>query len=330
MSTVFSMIQPSGKLGIGHYLGAIRHWEKAQASGHDCIFAVANLHAITVPQDPKVLKQHTLDLIAFYMACGIDPDKSIMFIQSDVSEHAELAWILSCFTSLGELNRMTQFKDKSQNKKQERIGAGLYSYPSLMAADILLYQTNIVPVGEDQKQHIELTRDLAQRFNQKFGEAFVIPEPVISDIGGRIMALGDPYKKMSKSDEDTNNFIALEDDTNLVKKKIMRAVTDSKNKFCYSQEEQKGLANLIELYAACCDMKIGDVVIQFENQGYGVFKKALAEVLSDRVGEIYQRYEGYRKNTKDLHDIAIQGARDAKKRASVTLKRVQNLVGLTL
>lgn len=330
MSTVFSMIQPSGKLGIGHYLGAIRHWEKAQADGHDCIFAVANLHAITVPQDPKVLKQHTLDLLAFYMACGIDPDKSTMFIQSDVSEHAELAWVLSCITSLGELNRMTQFKDKSQNKKQERVGAGLYSYPSLMAADILLYQTNIVPVGEDQKQHIELTRDLAQRFNQKFGEAFTIPKPVISDIGGRIMALGDPYKKMSKSDEDTNNFIALEDEPSLVKKKIMRAVTDSKNNFCYSEEEQKGLANLIELYAACSDMKIDDVVIQFKDQGYGAFKKALAEMLSDRVSEIYQQYEGYRKSTKDLHDIAIQGAKDAQKRASVTLKKVQDLVGLAL
>jgi len=330
MSIVFSMIQPSGKLGIGHYLGAIRHWEKFQNDGQDCFFAIANLHAITVPQDPTSLRNRSLDLIAFYLACGLDPDKSTLFLQSDIAEHAELAWVLSSITSLGELNRMTQFKDKSQSKKQERIGAGLFSYPTLMAADILLYQADLVPVGEDQKQHIELSRDLAIRFNQRFGETFTVPKPVISDIGGRIMALGDPSKKMSKSDEDSNNYIALEDESSVVKKKIMRAVTDSLNHFCYKPSEQKGLANLIELYSACCDVSIDEVVVKFEGKGYGDFKKALASELSDKVANIYQAYEQHRHKTSDLHDILLSGAKSASLQARKTLDKVYKVTGLSL
>ncbi|MEC7030833.1 MAG: tryptophan--tRNA ligase [Pseudomonadota bacterium] len=328
MSTVFSMIQPSGKLGIGHYLGAIRHWKQLQDQSHECLFAIANLHAITVPQDPAELRSHTLDLVAFYLACGIDPETSTIFAQSDVSAHAELAWILSCITSLGELNRMTQFKDKSQSTKRERIGAGLLFYPSLMASDILLYQADIVPVGSDQKQHIEITRDLAIRFNQMFGEAFTVPQPRISDVGGRIMALGDPMKKMSKSDIDANNYIALEDSASLIQKKIMRAVTDSDNHFQYAPEAQKGLANLIELYAACSDQPIDAVVSEFSNQGYGHFKKSLASLVSGQVANIYQEYRRYRDKPNDLKDILHSGAQVAGEKAAATLDKVYQLVGM--
>lgn len=328
MSTVFSMIQPSGKLGIGHYLGAIKHWKKAEEAGHDCLFAVANLHAISVPQQPTDLKERTLDLVAFYLACGIDPEKSTLFIQSDVSYHAELAWVLSCITSMGELNRMTQFKDKS--KKQERIGVGLFSYPALMAADILLYQADIVPVGEDQKQHIELVRNLAERFNQTYGEAFVVPTPQIAELGSRVMSLGDPYKKMSKSDENSHNYIALEDSASVIKKKVMRAVTDSLNNIYYDPDNQKGLANLIELYAVCADKGIDDVVLEFKGRGYGEFKKALGELLSDKVSDIYQQYERYRGRTQYLEEIVHVGAENARERARKTLDRVYDLVGLSL
>ena len=325
------MIQPSGKLGIGHYLGAIRHWKIEQAQeDRECWFAIANLHAITVMQDPAVLRTHTLDLIAFYLACGLDPNKSRMFVQSDVPQHAELAWVMSCITSLGELNRMTQFKDKSRSTKQERVGAGLFCYPSLMAADILLYQTHIVPVGEDQKQHIELTRDLAERFNQTFGEAFVLPEPKISDIGGRIMSLGDPNKKMSKSDKDEKNYIALEDSPKAIEKKIMRAVTDSLGNFVYDPENQKGLSNLIELYAACHNSSTESVVNTFSGQGYGPFKKALASALSQQVGEIYEQYMRYRQDEDMLKDILQAGAIQARERAQQTLDKVYGLVGFIL
>lgn len=227
------MIQPSGDLGIGHYLGAIIHWLKLQEQGDSGLFAIADLHAITVPQSPEVLKKRTLDLVAFYLACGIDPDKSIIFTQSHVPQHAELAWILSCLTSIGELNRMTQFKDKTQHAKRERIGVGLHVYPVLMAADILAYQADKVPVGADQKQHLELARDLAIRFNDKFGQAFNVPEPVIASYGARIKSLTNPLKKMSKSDQDVNSYIALSDTPKLIEKKIMRAVTDSLNNFAY-------------------------------------------------------------------------------------------------
>jgi tryptophanyl-tRNA synthetase len=329
MSTVFSMIQPSGKLGIGHYLGAIRHWTQFQEDGHECWFAIANLHAITVPQVPGELRSHVLDLASFYLACGLDPDKSTIFMQSDVSQHAELAWVLSCITSLGELNRMTQFKDKSQNMKRERIGAGLFFYPSLMASDILLYQADIVPVGSDQKQHIEITRDLAIRFNQRYGDVFTVPVPHIADIGARIMALGDPLKKMSKSDKDANNYIALEDSGGLIQKKIMRAVTDSLNSFQYDPDHQKGLANLIELYAACNDESIELVVERFSQGGYGPFKKALAEIVSGRVEEIHSRYESYRKRPDDLRDILQEGAKRARVKAAQTLGNVYQITGVS-
>ena len=330
MSTVFSMIQPSGKLGIGHYLGAIRHWRSLQSQENECMFAIANLHAITVPQDPDELRNQTLDLVAFYLACGIDPNKSTIFTQSDVSSHAELAWVISCITSLGELNRMTQFKDKSQSIKRERIGAGLLFYPSLMASDILLYQTDIVPVGSDQKQHIEITRDLAIRFNQMFGEVFTVPKPLISDIGGRVMALGDPLKKMSKSDTDANNYVALEDSASLIQKKIMRAVTDSQNHFQYAPEAQKGLANLIELYAACSDQTIEAVVSEFTDQGYGGFKKALAQLVSEQVASIYQDYLSHRAKPDDLKDILASGAKVASQKANITLAKVYQVIGMSV
>ena len=322
------MIQPSGKLGIGHYMGAIRHWVKAQNNNHDCIFSIADLHAITVPQNPIVLREHVLDLVAFYLACGIDPAKSLVFSQSAVPQHAELAWVLSTITSLGELNRMTQFKDKSSNAKRERIGAGLYVYPALMASDILLYQTERVPVGSDQKQHIELARDLAIRFNTQFEEVFTIPEPCISDIGSRIMALGDPYKKMSKSDKDENNSILLDDEPARIKKKIMRSVTDSLGHFQYDPEQQKGLANLINLYAATCDMSIEDVVMRFSGAGYGDFKKDLASKVADLVGEVHEVYQSHRQNEDYLQNILEQGAKQAQLQACETLSKVYVAMGL--
>lgn len=330
MARVFSMIQPSGKLGLGHYLGAIQHWKRLQAQGEDCLFAIANLHAITVPQDPKVLREHTLDLVAFYLACGIDPNQSQIFLQSDVSEHAELAWVLSCITSLGELNRMTQFKDKSQNAKRERIGAGLLFYPSLMAADILVHQAELVPVGSDQKQHIEITRDLALRFNQMFGDVFTLPQPYIADMGARIMSLGDPDKKMSKSDSDANNYIALEDSAGLIQKKIMRAVTDSMNQFQYAPETQKGLSNLIELYACMTNESIDDIVSQFASGGYGVFKKALAKEVSEQVEGIYQQYLSIRSREDDLHDVLQIGAKSARISARETLDKVYQATGISV
>jgi tryptophanyl-tRNA synthetase len=330
MATVFSMIQPSGKLGIGHYLGAIRHWKKLQDQSNDCWFAIANLHAITAPQEPETLRAHSLDLAAFYLACGIDPNSSTIFLQSDIKQHAELAWVLSCITSLGELNRMTQFKDKSQNANKERIGAGLLFYPALMASDILLYQSEIVPVGSDQKQHIEITRDLAIRFNQTYGEILTVPKPRIADLGARIMALGDPMKKMSKSDKDANNYIALEDSGTLIQKKIMRAVTDSLNCFQYNVEEQRGLANLIELYAVCSDRTIADIVAQYENGGYGLFKKDLAKLVASEVETIYSRYESYRQQPEVLEEMLHEGAAKARVKAQATLDAVYHAVGLSL
>ncbi len=322
------MIQPSGELGIGHHLGAIKHWQNLQAQGAKCMFAIANLHAITVSQDPQDLRRRSLDLAAFYIACGIDPKQSVIFTQSDVPQHTELAWILSSMTSMGELNRMTQFKDKTTHLKRERIGVGLHIYPVLMAADILAYQTHYVPVGDDQKQHLELTRDLAQRFNDKYGEVFEVPKPLIAEYGSRIKSLTNPEKKMSKSDQDSNSYIALSDKPKVVEKKIKRAVTDSLNQFQYDRQEQVGLANLIEMYAALTDQTPKQVVEQFENTGYGHFKMTLANELNAHIAVINRKFSEIRQDEAQLQQILIQGAQEAKQVANATLQRVFEAMGL--
>jgi tryptophanyl-tRNA synthetase len=322
------MIQPSGDLGVGHFMGAIKHWVDLQSNGVNCLFAIADLHAITVPQKPDQLSTRILDLVAFYIACGIDPTKSTIFTQSHVPHHAELAWILSTITSMGELNRMTQFKDKTTNLKRERIGVGLHIYPILMAADILIYQTQIVPVGADQKQHLELTRDLAQRFNDKFGDVFKVPEPSIATYGARIKSLTDPSKKMSKSDTDPNSYIALTDTPKVVEKKIKRAVTDSLNLIQYDVDNQPGLASLLEMYAVLTNQTPVLVANTFHGQGYGALKQALADELNQQIATINEKYKAIRVNEPYLHEVLSKGAEAAKAQASQTLQAVYDAMGL--
>ena len=285
--SVFSGVQPSGELTIGNYIGAIRNWVELQED-YDCYYCVVDQHAITIPQTPKDLRKNTLDVFALLLATGIDPEKSTVFIQSHVPAHAELAWVLNSFTYMGQLNRMTQYKEKSR-RSEENLNAGLFTYPVLMAADILLYQTYGVPVGEDQKQHLELTRGLAERFNNRYSETFKIPEPLIKEKGARIMSLQDPTSKMSKSDADENAYILLLDDENAVKRKIKRAVTDSVGIVAYNNE-QLGLKNLIDIYSAFSGESVEAIVAKYEGQGYGVFKEDLAEILVEGLRPIRDKY----------------------------------------
>lgn len=256
MKRVLSGVQPTGDIHIGNYVGAMMHFVELQQD-HECYFCIVDLHALTVPQDPEELRNKTYELAGIYLAIGLDPEKSTIFVQSQVSAHAELAWLLSCMAYFGELSRMTQFKDKSKGK--ENVSVGLFTYPALMAADILLYQADYVPVGNDQKQHLELTRDLAERFNNRFGETFVLPEPLIADVGARIMSLTDPTKKMSKSDADENGRINLLDSPDVVKKKIMRAITDSESVIRYDPENKPGVSNLLSLYSVMSGLSIPDL-----------------------------------------------------------------------
>lgn len=274
---IFSGIQPSGNLHIGNYLGAIRQWVDLQES-HDALFCIVDLHAITVPQDPAELRKKTLEIAKIYLASGIDPEKSTLFVQSQVPAHSELMWILNTIARLGDLEKMTQFKDKSQKEGKETTGVGLFDYPVLMAADILLYDTDVVPVGKDQLQHVELARTLARRFNEKFGETFVIPEGKLSKEGALIMGLDDPSKKMSKSATSEYNYIALNDTPDQVRKKIMKAVTDSGSEIAYA-DDKPALKNLINIYSLLSGETPESIVAQFTGKGYGDFKKSLAEVV---------------------------------------------------
>lgn len=325
MKTVFSGVQPTGYIHIGNYLGAMKQFVKLQ-DDNECFFCVVDLHALTVPQNPDVLKQKAIELASLYLAIGLDPKKVTLFIQSHVHAHTELAWLLQCMTYFGELNRMTQFKDKSKGK--ETVTVGLFTYPDLMASDILLYNTNYVPVGEDQKQHLELTRDIAERFNNRFGETFVIPEPMILKFGARIMSLTDPNKKMSKSDEDDFNRINLLDEPSLIKKKIMKAVTDSENEIRFDWDKKPGISNLLTLYSLFTNMPVEDVEKKFSNQGYGTLKKELVEVISDSLVKIQQKYNEleYEYVLKILKD----GAERANEKAEKTLKSVKQKMGLIL
>ena len=322
---VFSGIQPSGGLHLGNYLGAIRNWVRDQ-DRYDNIFCIVDLHAITVPQDPAALRENTLDLAAVYLASGIKPEQA-MFVQSHVAAHAELAWILDCFTPMGWLERMTQFKEKS-GKERERASAGLYTYPALMAADILLYDTRYVPVGEDQRQHIELTRDLAQRINQRFGEVFVMPEPMIREAGCRIMGLDEPEKKMSKSlaVNSPGHAIFMLDPPEAIRKKVARAQTDTQPSVRFPAGP--GVTNLLEIYRTIKDADVESVRAEFEGKPYSALKQAVAEVVIEALSPIQQRYREIRKDDPALMSQLRETAERLAPTADATLGRVQQAVGL--
>lgn len=321
---VFSGVQPSGSLTIGNYIGALRNFGELQDE-YDCYYCIVDLHAITVPQVAADLKKRTLDVLALYMACGLDPEKSKLFIQSHVSAHPELSWVLNTITYMGQLNRMTQFKEKAK-KSEENLNAGLYTYPVLMAADILLYQTDFVPVGEDQKQHLELARDLAERFNNRYSETFKVPEPLIKEFGARIMSLQDPMSKMSKSDSDENAYILILDDKDAIRRKIKRAVTDSIGEISYN-DEQLGLKNLLNIYSAFSNETIPDIVNKYAGQGYGKFKEDLAEVVVEGLAPLQEKYNYLIKNKDYLEKAYKEGAMKAEYQAQKTLRKVYKKVG---
>jgi tryptophanyl-tRNA synthetase len=322
---VFSGIQPTGDIHIGNYIGATRHWA-ADQDIYDNIFCIVDLHAITEWQDPKELKAKTRELTGLLLATGIDPKKSIVFVQSHVHEHSELAWILNCFIPMGWLGRMTQYKEKS-GKQKEQVSVGLFDYPALMAADILLYDTDVVPVGDDQKQHVELARDLAQRFNNFFGDIFTVPEPKIAEVGARIMGLDDPTKKMSKSEEGPNHAIALLDPPDVIRKKIMRATTDSQTTVVFD-EKRPGIYNLLTVYQIFTGENIKDIEAKFAGKGYGDFKKALAEVIIEGLRPLQERYKKVTSEPGYLDSVLAEGAAKAHPLAQKTLAKVHKAVGL--
>ncbi len=321
---VFSGVQPSGNLTIGNYLGAIKNWVELQ-NEYNCYYCIVDSHAITVPQVPKDLRKNTLEVLALYIACGIDPEKSTIFIQSHVPAHAELTWVLNTITYMGQLSRMTQYKEKSK-RSAENLNAGLFTYPVLMASDILLYQTDLVPVGDDQKQHLELARDLAIRFNNKYSETFRIPEPDIREVGARIMSLQNPEAKMSKSDPDENGFIRILDREDTIRRKIKRAVTDSLGVVAYN-EDQLGLKNLLEIYSIFSGQKISDIVNKYQDKGYGIFKEELAEVVVAGLAPVQEKYDYLMNNKDHLERIYKEGAEKAEHIALKTLRKVYKKVG---
>jgi tryptophanyl-tRNA synthetase len=322
---VFSGIQPSGDFMIANYLGAIRHWVKMQ-DNYDNIYCIVDLHAITVPQDPKILKKRIYEGSGLLLAAGIDPKKSILFVQSHVAAHSELAWILNCFIPMGWMQRMTQFKEKAL-KQKEQVSVGLFDYPALMAADILLYKTDVVPVGEDQKQHVELARDAAQRFNNIYGETFVLPEPVIPDVGARIMGLDDPTKKMSKSEEAPNHAIKLLDTPDVIRARLARATTDSLKEIRFD-ESRPGIYNLLTIYQILTGGNKKEVEAKFEGKGYGDFKKALAEVVIESLRPLQERYKELTAEPGHIDAILKAGADKARPLAEKTLAEVKKRVGL--
>ncbi|MEL7654362.1 MAG: tryptophan--tRNA ligase [Bacillota bacterium] len=326
MKRVFSGVQPTGNIHIGNYLGALKQFVELQDE-NDCIYCIVDLHSITLPQDPKVLRENILDVAALYMAVGLDPKKSIIFVQSMVPGHTELAWILMCNSYTGELSRMTQFKQKSRDS--ESAPTGLFTYPILMAADILLYDTDVVPVGNDQKQHIEITRDLAERINNKYGKTFIVPDGRFLKEGARIMSLDDPTSKMSKSAENIHSRISLLDDANKIKKSIMRSTTDSEGSIRFDMEDKPGISNLLNIYSAFSGLKVPDIEKKYEGCGYGDFKKDLVEVTSEAILPIQQRYHEIRKS-KELIDILNDGAEKANAISERTLHRVKEKFGLGL
>ena len=325
---MLSGIKPTGDLTLGSYLGAIKNWAE-RAEQYDCYYFMADLHALTTRNDPKDLRRRTLEQLAQYVACGLDPQKNTLFLQSHVPAHAELGWVLNCYTMFGELSRMTQFKDKSA-KNADNINGGLFTYPALMAADILLYQPDFVPVGDDQKQHVELTRDVAQRFNNLYGETFRIPEPWIPKIGARIMDLLEPTSKMSKSDEIGNGRVFLMDKPEDIARKFKRAVTDSETGHCvyFDAEKKPGVANLMQIYSACTGKTFDEIEAEFDGKGYGAFKPAVGEAVIELLRPIREEAEHILRDKAYLEGIYRDGAERASRVAERTLRKVYKKVGL--
>ena len=324
MKTIFSGIQPSGSVTLGNYIGALKQFVDLQ-NEYDCYFCIVDQHAITVPQDRLELRKNIKSLAALYIAAGIDPEKATIFIQSEVPAHAQAGWMMQCISYIGELERMTQFKDKSAGK--EAVSAGLLTYPPLMVADILLYNTDIVPVGDDQKQHIELTRDLAERFNKKYNDIFKIPEAHIPKVGARVMSLQDPTRKMSKSDPNSKSFIALLDDPKVIEKKIKSAVTDSEGIVKFDVENKPGISNLLSIYSIFSNLAIADIEKKYEGKGYGDFKADLAEVVINELKPIQDRYYELI-NSEELDKLLDQGAEKANRTANKMLRKMENAMGL--
>lgn len=327
MKRMLSGIKPTGQLTLGNYIGALRNFVKYQDE-YEMVVFIANLHCITEYQDPADLGKNLTDAVALYLACGLDPNKSTIFLQTDVHAHAELGYIMACNTYLGELNRMTQYKDRLA-KGEKNMTAGLYTYPSLMAADILLYNANYVPVGEDQKQHVELTRDLAIRFNNKYGETFTVPEPLVAKVGGRVMSLSDPSKKMSKSDESNKGCIYLLDDLKVARKKIMGAVTDSVGIIQLDKENQPGLYNLIEIASSLTDRSMQEIADEFKDQGYGKLKGYVADVVCNELEMIQSKYNQILES-HTLEKVLEEGAKKASIMANATLEDVKKKIGLEI
>lgn len=324
---VFSGVQPTSDIHLGNYIGALKQWAAIQHE-HRCLFCIVDLHAITVPQEPKELRKNILDVAAAYLAAGIDIKRSSIYVQSEVPEHAELGWILGTLTKLGELERMTQFKDKSAKGGAERASAGLFTYPALMAADILLYDTSAVPVGEDQMQHLELTRVIARRFNEHFGQTFQIPSALIQKHGARIMSLQDPSKKMSKSDPSELSKILISDDADTIRKKIMRAVTDTEGGVEYDPESKPAVSNLMVIYHHTTGKTMKDIQAEFAGKGYGDFKKALAEALIAHLAPVTTKFHEYRDDATMLNRILDNGREVAQAMATEKMKLVRQRVGL--
>ena len=326
MENILSGIKPTGQLTLGNYIGALKNFSKFQDENKVFVF-IADIHALTLPIEPDDLYQKTKDIVAFYLACGLDPNKASIFLQSQVSEHSELGTILGNYAYMGEMARMTQFKDKSSKLNQKKIGLGLFTYPVLMAADIVLYDAKKVPVGEDQKQHVELARDLVIRFNHRYGkDILVVPEPVISKSGARIMSLSDPTVKMSKSDPKGDIF--LKDDLKAARKKIMSAVTDTECEVRYDKENKPGISNLLTIYSSLKDITIEEAEKEFVGCNYGTFKKAVADVVCDTLERIQTKYNQYVNDPAYIDQVLAKGAKEAKAIASVTLKRVKKAIGL--
>ena len=322
--TIFSATQPSGRITLGNYLGALRNWVALQ-DDYNAIYCVADEHAITVRQDPAALRRQSLELYAQFIACGLDPEKSIIFIQSHVPQHAELAWVLNCYTMFGELSRMTQFKDKSASHA-DNVNAGLFTYPSLMAADILLYQADLVPVGEDQRQHVEITRNIAQRFNGIYGDVFTMPEAYIPKVAARVMSLSEPEKKMSKSSPNENSFVLVMDKPEAIMRKFKRAITDSEGGI-YRSPEKPGVTNLIEIYSAVTGMTPEAIENEFNGKGYGVFKPAVGEAVVEALRPIREETERLLGDKGYLETLYRQGAEKAAALANRTLRKVHKKVG---
>ena len=320
---IFSATQPSGRITLGNYLGALRNWVALQ-DDYNAIYCVADEHAITVRQDPAALRRQSLELYAQFIACGLDPEKSIIFIQSHVPQHAELAWVMNCYTMFGELSRMTQFKDKSASHA-DNVNAGLFTYPSLMAADILLYQADLVPVGEDQRQHVELTRDIAQRFNSVYSDTFVLPQAFIPKVGARLMSLDDPTTKMSKSLPD--GCVNLMDAPEVIMKKFKRAVTDCETAVKYDKENKAGISNLLTIYCAATGKTLQEAEAEFEGQGYGVFKPAVGEAVVELLRPIREESQRIMDDKAYLESVYQDGAERARRLALKTLSKVQRKVG---